>query len=291
MSLRTQIVRAAYDGIEFPVVEAHDENSHAYAEHKAWRVDGADVQHTGREPLRITLKIALLNSFSGWPRNLFPDVHDQLEDKFRTSPQGTLTHPYYGQVIVQVVKWSRSYDPQIQQGVMIDAEFLERNASAYRSFANFEPEPSDALTQAATTADTEIETIGAQNQRELSPIVKEQLAYLEEDDRSSDEAYSALRVIQDAAQANIDSEELSDIDGHAAREACRAVIARSWDYARAYLTPRSQPRMYSVPQQMSLARVAALVYGDPSKTDVIRKANRIPDEAFVPMGTVLVLPE
>jgi prophage DNA circulation protein len=49
--------------------------------------------------------------------------------------------------------------------------------------------------------------------------------------------------------------------------------------------------VYEVPQQMSLARIAALVYGDATKTDLLRKANRIPDESFVPLGTVLVLPE
>lgn len=291
MTLRTQIVRAAYDGLEFPTLEAHDENGHAFAEHKAWRVNGADIEHTGREPRKFSLKIGLISTFIGWPRDLFPRLHDELEDKFSSSPQGTLTHPYYGAVQVQVVSWKRSFDPQVQQGVILDVEFLERNASAYRSFANFDPEPGDALTDAAAAADAAAEALGAAEQEALTPIVSEQLEYLESEDRSSDEAYASLGKIQQAAQSNLDSDELAGIDGHDARESLRAVLARSWDYARRYLTPRSEPRVYEVPQQMSLARIAALVYGDATKTDLLRKANRIPDESFVPLGTVLVLPE
>jgi prophage DNA circulation protein len=285
------IVRAAYDGLEFPTLEVSDENGHDFAKHEAWRVNGADIEHTGRKARSFSLKIALLTSFVGWPDDLFPRLHDELEDKFSLSPQGTLTHPYYGQVSVQVVSWKRTFDPQVQQGVMLDVEFIERNASAYRSFANFDPEPGDALTDAAAAADAAAEALGAANQEALTDLTQTQLEYLESEDRSSDEAYASLKKIQDAANANLVSEELVGIDGHDAREALRTVLARTWDYARTYLTPRSQPRVYEVPQMMSLQRIAALVYGDPTRTEELRKANRIPDEAFVPQGTVLSLPE
>ena len=56
------------------------------------------------------------------------------------------------------------------------------------------------------------------------------------------------------------------------------------------LTPRSEPRVRSAAANVA-HRIAALVYGDATKTDLLRKANRIPDESFVPLGTVLVLPE
>lgn len=291
-TLRSQIVRAAYEGREFPALEWSDSNAHAFAEHKAWRVSGADVEHTGREPLRCTCKIGLLNTVSGWPRDLFPRLHDELDDLFRSTPQGTLTHPYYGAVQVQVVSWRRAFDPEVQQGLVLEVEWLERNASAYRSFANFEPEPAQALEDAATAADEAIASYDPDSGIDpLAPEVRTQLAYLEEQDRSADEAYAALETIQRAARSALESEVLSAIEAHDARAALRELLARSWDYARAYLTPRATPRVHSVEQTMSLSRIAALVYGDAAKAELLRKANRIPDELFVPAGTVLVVPE
>ena len=291
-TLRSQIVRAAYEGREFPCLEFQDTNAHAFVEHKAWRVNGADVQHTGREPLKISCKIALLTSIQGWPDDLFPRLHDELDELFRSTPQGALTHPYYGEVRVQVATWKRSFDPAVQQGIVLDVEFVETNASAYRSFANFEPEPGTALSDAATAADDAIEAFDDETGIDsLSDTVETQLAYLEDEDRSADEAYAALGVIQNAAQTALDSEALSAIEAHDARAALRNVLARSWEYASAYLTPRATPRVYTVPVTMSLQRIAATVYGSAARTVELRKANRVPDEMFVPAGTVLVLPE
>lgn len=291
-TLRAQIVRAAYEGREFPCLEWTDTNAHSFTEHKAWRVNGADVEQTGREPLKCSAKIALLTSIQGWPDDLFPRLHDELDDLFRSTPQGRLTHPYYGEVRVQVASWKRSFDPAVQQGVVLDVEFVETNASAYRSFANFEPEPGTALSDAATAADEAIDAYDSDSGIDsLSDTVEEQLAYLEEEDRSADEAYAALGVIQSAAQTALDSEALSAIDAHDARAALREVIARSWEYASRYLTPRATPRVYTVPVTMSLQRIAATVYGSAERTAELRKANRVPDEMFVPAGTVLVLPE
>lgn len=291
-TLRTQIVRAAYQGREFPAFEWHDENAHSFVEHKAWRVNGADVESTGREPIKCSCKIGLLQGISGWPSTLFPELHDELEDTFRTDPQGVLRHPYYGEMRVQIVKWSRSLDPTVQQGVFLQVEFLEISASAYRSFATFEPEPGQAIEDAAQDADDAIEAYDDESGIDpLTPTVQEQLAYLEEEDRSADEAYAALDVIQRQARAALESEALAAVEAHDARESLRTLVARCDEYARQYLTPRAQPRVYTVPQTMSLARVAALVYGDATRTAEIRKANRIPDETFVPSGTVLLLPK
>lgn len=291
-TLRAQIVRAAYEGRQFPCLEFQDTNAHSFVEHKAWRVDGADIQSTGREPLKISCKIALLTSISGWPDDLFPRLHDELDDLFRSTPQGMLTHPYYGETRVQVASWKRSFDPAMQQGVVLDVEFVETNASAYRSFANFDPEPGTALSDAATAADDAIAAYDPNTGIDsLADVTATQLAYLEEEDRSADEAYAALGVIQRAAQTALDSAALAAIEAHDARAALREVLARSWSYASKYLTPRATPRIYVVPVTMSLQRIAATVYGSASRTVELRKANRVPDELFVPAGTVLVLPE
>lgn len=292
MTLRTQLVRAAYQGREFPLFDVDDENGHAFVEHKAWGVNGADIEPTGREPIKCVLRIGLLQGITGWPDDLFPRLHDELEDTFRTDPQGVLRHPYYGEMRVQIASWKRKLDPQVQQGVFLEVHVVEINATAYRAFANFDAEPSQAILDAAEQADEEIAAYDSDSGIDpITSTAEEQLAYLEEEDRSADEAYAALDVIQRAAREALESDTLAAVEAHDARAALRLLITSCDAYARQYLTPRSQPRMYTVPQTMSLARVAALVYGDPSRTAEIRKANRIPDESFVPQGTVLVLPQ
>lgn len=83
--------RAAYEGLEFPLVELKDELGHDSVQHQAYR-QPASIEWTGRKILRTTLRAALLTGLSSWPADAFPRLHDQLEALLRSKPQGRLRH-------------------------------------------------------------------------------------------------------------------------------------------------------------------------------------------------------
>lgn len=290
MPITDHIVRCAYRGVEFPCTEFKDSRGHAHKAHTAWRVPGADIETTGREPLKISLKAGLLNGMTGgWPADLFPGLHDRLESAFLDEPQGTFQHPYYGPIEVQVISWERSFDHACQQGVTLDIELLENNASAYWPVAIAQQEPASGLVAAADEADTAVEALG-EDSPGLADTVDTQLAYLEDDDRTAAQASAALAEIQTVASASLDSAALAGVEGHDARAALRATLAMTYEYESRYLVPRPTARTHVVTARMSLARIAALIYGDPNRAADLRRANALADELFVPVGTVIVVP-
>lgn len=292
MGLKDQLVRLAVNGIEFPCLEFRSSSENSSVAHRAYRVSGADVEHTGRGPRKFTAKAAFLTSMlgGGWPADLFPVTRDAVEAVFNDTPLCTLTHPYYGSVSVHFDKFDEPLDQATQQGVYVDLEFTETNASAETPLRVADPEPGAALTEAAAAAD---EAVAAITDRldPLSPVVETKLAYLDDDTRDSAQAYGALADIQTAAQAQLDSALLAGIEGHDARAQLRTVLSASWTYAERYLTPKPQSRTYTTEAPMSLARAAAQIYGDASKAHLLRRANTIPDAMRVPAGFTFKVPD
>lgn len=293
MALKDQIVRAAVNGVEFPCLEFSDSRGNSSVPHRAYRVDGADIERTGREPLKIRIKAAFLNALLGraWPADMFPGQHDLVESVFLETPHCTLTHPFYGNIDVHFDDFKRAFDPGTQQGVYVELEFTENNATAYYAVAIAQsPEPGAALAETAEAADEAVAALDDELPA-LAPVVDAKLAYLDDADRASAQAYAALAEIRTTAASLATAPSLAGIDGHDARGMLRAVEALTWDYAERYLTPRPQSREYVVPATMSLALVAAKAYGAADRAHLLRRANAIPDETRIPAGTTLKVPD
>ena len=292
MGLEDYVVRAAYNGVEFPCVEVSSDRANDSRAHLAWRVAGADVEHTGRGPLKIKVRAIFVNGITGaWPMDMFPGLRDRLESEFLERPLGRLTHPRYGEIDAHFDSWRETLDPAVQQGVHVDLEFTESNGSAFYTVALPESqEPAESMVQAAEAADAAVAAI-VSGLEPLASKVETQLEYLQSDERDAAQAYGALAEVQSAAQAQLDAADLAGIDAHEARAQIRALLAASWAYAERYLTPKPQNRTYVVPVAMSLARIAAHVFGDPTKANLLRSANTFADELFVPAGTVISVPD
>lgn len=295
MSLLEHLVSGSYRGVTFPVIDFEDQHAQAFVEHKAWRVPGADIEHVGREPVRSTITIGLLNTFGPrWGTNLFPGLFRRLAALFSAQPQGRLQHPLLGGMQVQVVGHSYKIDHRCQAGTTLQLQVVENFGSLQLTAAMERPEPTVTLVSAAEATDAAVAALGlAGSVPALAPSFDTQLTYLEDDDRSAAEAYGALAQAQSVAATILTAPSLAGIEGHDARAEARAARAASWSYAERYLTPKPRSRTFTVPARMGLARVAALpqVYGDPSLAHLLRQANEIPDELFVPAGTVLVVPD
>lgn len=291
--VQTKLGRAAYEGLEFPLMEFKDELGHDSVQHQAYR-QPASIEWVGQKILRTTMRAALLTGLSSWPADTFPRLHDQLEALLRSKPQGRLRHPYYGEVLVQVDSWSRGFDSKLQSGCYLEIVFSERDASAVSPVAEQQgtSDPATTMENTSSAADTKIAAIAPTAGLDTtSTVVAEKLAYLEEEERAATEAYGTLDDVQNTVQTALDSEALEGIEAHDARADLRALSAATWRYAEAYAGPRTNAQAYEVPATQSLAEIAAAVYGDATRTDLLRSANVIPDELFVPVGTVLVVPD
>ena len=285
--------RASYEGAEFPCVDLRDVQGHDSVQHTAYRVDGASIEWVGRKPVRISMKAALINGLSSWPADTFPGLHDQLEALFKSTPQGRLQHPYYGEVFVQVDSWTRGFDPRLQSGCYLEIEFTEIDATAFTPEASqrFAPDPATEMESVSAAADAAVLAVAPNTQLDATAaIVTAKLAYLEEDERAAAEAYGTLDEVQDAVSLALNHEDLEGIEAHDARGELRALSAATWRYAEAYAGPRTGAQTYETPAELSLAEIAATVYGDPSLAYLLRSANILADECFVPLGTVLVVP-
>lgn len=292
-ALKDQIVRAAFNGVEFPVLSFNDRRANAVAEHKSWRQDGSRLEDTGREALTVTMRVGLLNGMTGaWPADLFPGLYDRLLTEFLDAGRrlGTLTHPYLGPFPALFKDLDASYDPACQQGIHLDLTFLEDNGAAVSVTGDNEQEPGAALERSAEAADALVAPL-APAAKPVKPVVDTQLAYLEASDRVSAEAFGAVAEILAAAEASLALPALMTEAGYPARAALREVERAAWAYRARYLSPKPEARTFTTQAPMSLASVAAHVYGDAGLAWKLRAANTVPNELRVPAGTVFKVPD
>lgn len=281
--------RASYGGVTFPITVQSEQGGHSSVAHTRYRTDGADHEPTGRKALKFKFTAALLNGIDGWPEDLWPRVFDDLLAALRRNPQGTLDHPYYGEVNVQIDDWHFELSSKIENGAYLEVECTENNATAYEVLRP-EADPGSAMLAEADAADVEVTPLDPLAPS-LAPVVAEQLGYLEEEDRSAAEVTAALDVVQQSVRAVLDAPGLAGIEGHGAREAARRTSAAARAYRVSALGAPAPARTYTTPVERSLAEHAALLYGRPDRVDLLRAANTVPDELFVPANTVLVVPD
>lgn len=123
----------------------------------------------------------------------------------------------------------------------------------------------------------------------IQDVLREQLAYLDEQPRLPTEVLAAFQVVLDAVEANIAAVEplgAAQHDALVALEQTRVAVLT----LRSRYMPNAERQTYvTVPETMPLWKVARLVYGDATKVDLLYKANVVRDAAAVPAGTVLVV--
>ena len=301
---------ASYEGVHFPVVSAEVTGGHDSAKHEAFRVAGADIETTGRKPTVFTLKIPLFHGLaepiSGWePDDVFPGVYRRLLAKFRDEPLGLLVHPTRGRVTVHVDEVKEHLAPDARSGVTLEVTFTEHVASAPPPRGLLAGDPIESLQVAFAALEaarpSEAQLIEAVRQG-ASPIVLDipssLLDGLEQITRRLVQADGVLRDVSAATRAgialvngNLTEASFAGLVGHEYRLAAELAIGAFHEVREAAMRI-SQPRTYDVPEEMSVAEIAAqpAVYGDPSAARFLLAANRIPDPLRVPAGTTLVVP-
>ncbi len=320
---------AAYEGIEFPVADLKTHWGHDSVKHRAKGRPGSDTATTGLRERTIAVRAMFVNDLRNWPNNLFPTRLRQLLDKLRENPKGVFDHPFHGQLNVHVDEVEEPIDILVRNGVYVSITLSEYDEAAAEMADPNDRRPSDPASEmvaAATATDAAVaDAIPSVADRPVpvTGVVLAQLSFLEggmsatESSAASSaaststtvvttqatssgvrpgsvargyvEATASFAEVQRTVDAVLTSAALAGIAGHDARVAAEATRVATQRYAQRYLGD-SRPRSYFVPSTMSLGHISALVYGDPRKTPLLRGSNQIPDEVFVPAGTILRVP-
>ena len=291
----SNLLDAAFRGRRFPVGELSAESDHDAAEHVAYRRRGADIEPLGRKADRGTLSIPLYNTPELVARygTLYPDLFAELLGLFDENPIGELTHPTLGTFRAKVGPWrQRAEGRQGRNGITLELAWVEHNAEAgmIGSEGALASDPSSQATTSAEAADAAM--LKADPELSLgwalcTPPLSAFLLALEA-------AELRLAVIEArlAALATLVSTNLGLLTTAGAYEAVQELEALRVALAalRASLVPTANARPVVLAVPMALHEIAAMVYGDASRTDLLTAANTFDDPLVVPAGTTVLVP-
>lgn len=289
-----ELVAASFEGILFPAAALKDEAGHILVQHVAHGRRGADLEFTQERPQTGTIEVPLFNDAAlmrrfGGP--LAPNLERRLVEAFRATPIGTLYHPLLGSFRAGIESWSRATDPQRRNGWMLEVRWVEHVATAGLSLveATVDADPATAVSELAEEADASMVAAdpgGELGSASLKDKVDEQLAVLD----TSTEGWEVAGAV--ATLVSLVDAQRALFDAASAWETVR-LLERLASAVRALersLTRQRIATVYTVPVEMSLTDVAFKVYGNGLRVDLLRQANAVPDELFVPPGTVLFAP-
>ena len=284
---------SGYEGELFPVVdECPTEYGHDFAEHLRLGGDGADCQPTGRKPVKVQLTIAFVSGLKDnglWPRDLWPAGFERATELFRTRPQGMLSHPSRGPMRVQVGAVKEVLAAKRRNGVYVSIDFTQHLEDAGLNLQR--PSPTADVPTAAASHAAAADALRPSGVPALSPTVTTQLSTVERQGRTYGDVLTATNTIVSACNAALTYPAAAASSGYEYRMAVERLVSAAWKL-KEYYGAATNPRRYTVRETMSLARIAALslVYGDPAKAVLLLAANRVPNPAFVPAGTQLIVP-
>lgn len=278
----------AYEGIEFPAEDVSTTFGHDSARHQGFGQRGADIETTGPKAETVKVRAVLHNGLRGWrgPK-LFPDQYQRLMRALKSTPEGLLTHPTRGVMTVHFDDGSEEIKAPHRRGLSLTLTFTEQNGeSELLEMASATDDPGSAMLAAAADVDTWKPT-GARATTSLAADVQSALDFLEGATRSFAEAVTTLDALVAGVRARLDDPAATVVDAHPYRTALYAVQSATRTYRETYTG--AAPRSYTVPEESSLARIAAHpdVYGDASRQVDLAQANHVPDPSRVPAGTVL----
>lgn len=157
MSLFGQLLEHKWRDVGFPTAHFKLRLRHDLAKHEYPRTEGANVEWTGRAPIEFTARIPFLNNISPGPNEswalgatpLYPDTFRKWFDVMRKGDTGPLQHPEFGIVQCKVVSCEVDWEASTQDGVWVDAVWIETidDVNAPEAFQSGSP-ISRALTSA-----------------------------------------------------------------------------------------------------------------------------------------------
>lgn len=151
-----QLLPCQWRGVEFPITRIRTSIAHDLVEHKYWGVDGARLEATGLEPMRIQASIPLLNTIvpgkaERWSV-LFPNAWRELAIAFAKKSTGIFQHPELGEIACKAEKLEMDISGDVRAGTMIEASWVETTIDGDQSALEF-PSPVAEVELAALDLD------------------------------------------------------------------------------------------------------------------------------------------
>lgn len=286
----------AFEGVRFPIESLETDGGNDVVEHVAYRRRGADVEFTGQKSYRGSFTVVLVNTASlvSVYGDLATGVRFDLINLFESKPIGRLQHPTYGLLDAAITSWSERIDPSTRNGSKLTVQWVEHNGTASLLLGPDGAAPSNAsatVETLAADADAKARDARLTGYVPIAPTITAQKAYLESETRTYAQASDAARQMDAAVARNLALPSMVGTASNATTRALLAVRAAVGAIREAYVPGASSVRYFTVPQGMSVAEVAQLVYGDTRRARDLVRANGLPDPLSIPAGRVLtVLP-
>lgn len=122
--LLSKLPPLSFRGIEVPCMANSVAFSHGQVEHRQHGVDGAAIEHTGRDSAKLQFKIPFLVGIDGFGA-LYPTKFRDFWNACLDGSVGPLIHPEFGEFDVVCKSFTLSVDPNVRSGYMVDVEWLE----------------------------------------------------------------------------------------------------------------------------------------------------------------------
>lgn len=289
--LLATLAEASYEGVAFPIESAETSGGNDFAQHVAYRRRGADMEFTGLRAYSGTLTIPMFDAPALVARyGTALTLRYDLQQKFETTPIGTLTHPTFGSFRVAITDWSEPLDPQTRSGTRWTVKWTEHNGEASSLLSP------DSPVTAPTAPDTEsraeaADAAGAsvEGYTPASPTVKAGLAELSGVAVGYTKATSLINGMLAIVGGNLALPAMGRTGAYAALEASLRLRAAVLGLRAQYL-PSETARYYTVPFGMALHDIARLVYGDPARVTLLYANNSVSDPLSISAGRVIVVP-
>ena len=283
----TNLSLCAYEGVLFPGTDIETGFGHDSARHLGFGQRGTDIETTGPKAVVVSMRAVMKNGLRGWTGPaLFPDQYARLVRALESTPEGYLTHPTRGLMLVHFDDAKEMVSARERRGLELTLSFTEqRGESELLDFAPTSTAPDAAMQTAATEADL----LAPEGASKIAPTVDDVLAYLDAAPRSYLEASSRLDALASTVTVALEARDVAASTMHAYRVALRALLGATLAYRLRYKA--SGQRTVVVPAEMSLARVAALpeAFGDPRRATDLLRANAITDPSRILAGTRLIV--
>lgn len=116
---------------DYPLASISVSFEHDLAEHRYVGVDGANVEGTGRGPMKITAKIPFFNGIAPgkgehWQSgDLYPSAFRDFMQDMANRDIGSIIHPELGEIRVKPHSFEQEHDPLHRDGVLVTATWVE----------------------------------------------------------------------------------------------------------------------------------------------------------------------
>lgn len=125
------LLQITWRGLNFPITDLQTAFTQSHVSHKFPDRDGAYVESTGRDEIRVTCKALFYNHISRGPLEfwdygtLFPSQFNRFLDACKDRTVGRLVHPFLGGFDAKVQSFSATLDATNRSGASVDVTWVD----------------------------------------------------------------------------------------------------------------------------------------------------------------------